>query len=188
MLDRGRRRSEQVRRHSQLPPAIDDFADLRLSSSIFRIFGAARSSSTCAMWPWRRRLQSISTVWPVALCFVRRGRRRERWKSSRAEVDAEALVHDAATPAPRFPEFAPPWSSAACGRARWTVCVELANAAAKVTPSILAPSVRDAPSQIAAKAKSRLRSEHIDIAVAPQLKETPDARSISIYFRFVSLK
>ena len=27
MLDRGRRRSEQVRRHSQLPPAIDDFAE-----------------------------------------------------------------------------------------------------------------------------------------------------------------
>jgi hypothetical protein len=35
--------------------------------------------------------------------------------------------------------------------------------------------VRDAPSQIAANAKSRLRSEHIDIAVAAQLKETPDA-------------
>jgi hypothetical protein len=48
--------------------------------------------------------------------------------------------------------------------------------------------VRDAPSQIAANAKSRLRSEHIDIAVAPQLKETPDARNMSIYFRFVSLK
>jgi hypothetical protein len=27
VLDRGRRRSEQVRRHSQLPPAIGDFAD-----------------------------------------------------------------------------------------------------------------------------------------------------------------
>jgi len=32
----------------------------------------------------------------------------------------------------------------------------------------LAASVRDAPSQIAANAKSRLRSEHIDIAAAPQ--------------------
>jgi hypothetical protein len=46
----------------------------------------------------------------------------------------------------------------------------------------LAASVRDAPSQIAANARG------IDIAVAPQLKEVPDARNISIYFGFISFK
>jgi hypothetical protein len=66
----------------------------------------------------------------------------------------------------------------------WTVCVELANPIAK--DLILAASVREAPSQIAANTMSRLGSEHI--SVAPQLKETPDTRNISINFRFVSLK
>jgi hypothetical protein len=76
----------------------------------------------------------------------------------------------AATPAPRFDEFAPPWSSAAWAAGWSGLCAfQLANPIAK--DLILAASVRDAPSQIAANAKSRLRSEHIDIAVAPQLKE-----------------